>query len=496
MKNKVWIQAFILGIGQVGGKILSLIFLFRFAGDIRPFGLYLYTYAYIPFSLFLDLSAFGLIPGVAKGVSKLLADRNDKKVYYILKIGTVFCFCLGILFFLFLNIFNEKILAVTLYKGYTEEEYGIILEHLKLSSITLFIFPLLSFYKGYLQGKFQMLPSCIAILIENSIRVISYIFVSKTIDITLIRKVFICNFFSYLGALLFLFIWVFKDYFKEKEKFHSLSYILKITLPFGSVTMFFTFFQLIDSITLSTLGVDSHIYTTYMFESIRLIFIPIVFAQSMGGVLNPKMNTLYTQDKKQAAQKIAEKYTSWIIYFLVFVVVLFRIYAKEMYSFFYKEEEYYFILADTAILIFFIGFYKVIIGIAQGLNQFHYVAVSTIVSSIAKIVLNVLFVPYYSYKGAILSTCIAIGICMLVSYFILNLAHIKIFLYNVATILLSFIVVEFSLFLATIYRVTILLNRFSEIKEAVLFSFVSAGIYLMLLCFIRLFQVAKSPVSS
>ena len=159
MKNKVWIQAFILGIGQVGGKILSLIFLFRFAGDIRPFGLYLYTYAYIPFSLFLDLSAFGLIPGVAKGVSKLLADRNDKKVYYILKIGTVFCFCLGILFFLFLNIFNEKILAVTLYKGYTEEEYGIILEHLKLSSITLFIFPLLSFYKGYLQGKFQMLPS-------------------------------------------------------------------------------------------------------------------------------------------------------------------------------------------------------------------------------------------------------------------------------------------------------------------------------------------------
>lgn len=288
MKNKILLQALILGAGQVGGKILALIFLFRFAQDVKPIGLHLYTYAYIPFSLFLDCSSWGIIPGVSKCIAKLLADKENKKVYYALKSGTIFCILIGIIFFILLNIFNEKILAVSLYKGYTEEEYSIILKHLKIASFSLFIFPLLSFYKGYLQGYLKMLPSAIAILTENLTRLILYIYISKTINVDLIQKVFLCNFIAYGVSLFSIFLFVLKDYFKKKESFGFIPVLLKISLPFGMVTMFFTFYQLIDSITLSSLGVEGHIYTAYMFETIRLIFIPIVFAQSVGGVLNPK----------------------------------------------------------------------------------------------------------------------------------------------------------------------------------------------------------------
>ena len=314
MRNKVLIQALILGTGQVGGKILSLIFLFKFAQDVKPIGLYLYTYAYIPFSLFMDLSAFGLIPGVAKCVSKLLGSREENKIHYLLKSGTFFSLFLGIVFFIGLNLFNDKILAVSLYKGYTEEEYSIILNHLRIASYTLFIYPLISFYKGYLQGHLKMLPTAIAILAENLCRVLLYLYISKIIDISLIRNVFICNFISYLVSLILLFFFVCRDYFKRKDRFNAIYTLLKISLPFGMVTMFFTFYQLIDSITLSSLGIESHVYTAYMFETIRLIFIPIVLAQSVGGALNPKINVLYTNHKILEAKTVAVRLTNLMIY--------------------------------------------------------------------------------------------------------------------------------------------------------------------------------------
>ncbi len=495
MRNKVLLQALILGAGQVGGKILSLIFLFKFAQDVKPIGLYLYTYAYIPFSLFLDISAFGLIPGVAKCVSKLFGNQENNKIHFLLKRGTFFSLFLGIVFFVLLNLFNDKILAVSLYKGYTEEEYSIILGHLKLSSFTLFIYPLISFYKGYLQGKLKMLPTAIAILAENLCRVLLYLYISKTIDIYLIRKVFICNFISYFVSFLILFIFVCKDYFKQKERFNAIYTLLKISLPFGMVTMFFTFYQLIDSITLSSLGIESHIYTAYMFETIRLIFIPIVLAQSVGGALNPKINVLYSNHKVEEAKMVAIKLTNLMIYLLIPLVVIFKLYAKNLYSFFYAEESLYYILSDVSLFIFFIGFYKVMIGISQGVRKFNYIVISTFISSIAKIVLNIVLVPYYNYMGAVMSTIIAISICMAVSYYVLKDANIKIAISNLKAVCLSLSAILFSLFVSTIYRLSILLN-FSIVIETTLFCFFMFLFYVLFLTFLRLLKVSKAPIIS
>ena len=56
MKDKTLLQALILGVGQVGAKILSLVFLFRFANDLGKSTMSLYAFAYVPFSLFADLA--------------------------------------------------------------------------------------------------------------------------------------------------------------------------------------------------------------------------------------------------------------------------------------------------------------------------------------------------------------------------------------------------------------------------------------------------------
>ena len=55
MKDKTLLQALILGVGQVGAKILSLVFLFRFANDLGKSTMSLYAFAYVPFSCLLIL---------------------------------------------------------------------------------------------------------------------------------------------------------------------------------------------------------------------------------------------------------------------------------------------------------------------------------------------------------------------------------------------------------------------------------------------------------
>lgn len=67
-------------------------------------------------------------------------------------------------------------------------------------------------------------------------------------------------------------IFTFRYYRKKKQKFKAITYLYKIAIPYGCTTMFFTIYQLVDSITLSILLPKEGYYTAYMFETVRLIF--------------------------------------------------------------------------------------------------------------------------------------------------------------------------------------------------------------------------------
>ena len=490
MKNKMLIEALILGAGQIGGKLLSMIFIFSLSKDTKSLGLYLYSYAYIPFSLFLDISAFGIIPGISKCVASHLALDENLKVNYILKVGTALMILTGILFFMILNIFNDKIISIIIYKGYNDLEYNIIRNNLKISSLSLLIYPLLSFYKGYFQGHIRMVPSSISIVIENLTRVLLYFYISKDISASIFKKTFFINFVSYAIALFFMFILVFKDYFKKSEKYRVVFDIYKTSLPFGMVTMFFTMYQLIDSITLSKLNIDSHVYTAYMFEMTRLIFLPIVFAQSVGGVLSPKMNSLINKNEYNKASKYAEVILRIVLYILVPCVFLYQIFSREIYQFFYNNITYYEILSYGSFLILFIGFYKSLIGISQGVDKFYYVVIATFISLLSKIILNITF-SKYSYLGAILSTIISISVCILVSYYSIYKSRIYLFFKNMKALIIAISFSFISLFLASLYNISflILLDKNSQnIFYAIFFIL----FYILFVSFHKLIKVSNT----
>lgn len=486
MKDKTLLQALILGVGQVGAKILSLVFLFRFANDLGKDAMSLYAFAYVPFSLFADLSCLGLIPGTSKLVSKLIGQKNEEQVNFLLKRGTLYCLFAGIFFFLFMLFFSRQILSVALFDGYDESNFELVRRNLLLASLSLFFLPLIHFFKGFLQGHMIMYPSCISIVLENVVKLLLYVVLAKFIhNENLVMMVFIIYLLGYFISFLLLFFYVFPFYRKKGKKFYSISALLKTCIPFGIATMFFTIYQFIDSVSLPILLPVEGYYTAYMFETIRLIFFPIVLAQALGGVLNPRINYMFQENRIEEAKKIAEKCSSLIIYILIPFMIIIRYFSNDIYNLFYKQENGATILYHISILILFFGIHKVLIGISLGLPKAHYIIIATIISAIAKYILNYVFVPKLGYLGAIYATILAISICILVAYYVLHQEGICLFWKNIKDILISGACTLGSALFVIFFRVCFLLNDYPAYYSVVLYSILLAGIYYISLKFFK-----------
>jgi len=485
VERKTLIQAFILGLGQVTGKILSLVFLYRFSKDLGNTGLSLYTYAYIPFSIFSDLSTFGLIPGTSKAVSKLIAENEKKKAYYLLTKGTLLCVFIGVFFFLFMLFFSRQILSISVFDdidNYTFEQIRI---NLLLASLSLFIMPLIQFFKGFLQGFMKMYPTAFSIIIEHVITLVLYIILIRSfVDFNeIIHLVFLIYLVGHLFSFVFLLFFVYKYFKQPKERFECYKYLYKIAIPYGITTMFFTIYQLVDSITLSVLMPIEGYYTAYMFETIRLIFLPIALAQSLAGTLNPKINYLFQKNKKEEALIITRKSTSLIISVLIPIVFIMKYFANDIYNLFYSQENGAIILYHISDLILFFGLYKVLIGISLGLPKSNYIIIATIISGIAKYILNYLFIPRFSYEGAIYATIIAVSICILVSYFILHKEGLYLFLANIKDMILATIASFISLFLVILFRIIFYLGSYPKMVGVLLYSVLILSLYYLLKMF-------------
>lgn len=482
MRDKTLLQALILGLGQVSAKILSLIFLFRFSNDLGKAGMSLYAYAYVPFSIFADLSCFGLIPGTSKLVSKLKADNKTDCIANLLWKGTIYASLAGACFFLFMLFFSRQILTVSLFDNLDEQTFNEVRMNLLFASISLFVIPLNHFFRGFLQGHLMMYPSCIAIILENVIKLVAYILCRNSgIEANYIHLTFIIYFASYLGSAFLLFLFVLKFYKRPKIHYHALFDLLRTSIPFGIATMFFTIYQFIDSISLPILLPVEGYYAAYMFETIRLIFFPIVIAQALGGALNPKMNYMFQEDKMKEANALAKKCSTWIIYILVPLTCIMKFFSDEIYHSFYQQEQGAVILYHISSLIFFFGLYKVLIGISIGLPRGYYIIVATIISAMAKYVLNYLFIPNFGYLGAIYSTMISVSICILAAYVVLKLEGILLFWKNIIAILKSFLAVFFSGFLVVVFRTCFSLKSYPNYYNIVLYSILLLGIYYILL---------------
>lgn len=476
MRNKTIYNTLTLITGQIGSKLLSLLFIYVLSKKMNNIGLFYYSYAFIPYSIFKDMSAFGLIPGISSLTSRLVTEDNKKKVNYLLKIGTYYSLFLGILFFILLNIFGQSILSITLKDNYNNVDFNTILTNIRTASLSLLIVPTINFYRGYLQGHLKIIPTALSLIIENLFKIILLITLINMFNFDNLKYALLFEFLGYIIAFLILFIFLYKGYFKKKERFNALYNIIKSTILYGIVTLFFTFYTFIDTLTLTSIGIESSIYTAYMFEAIRIVFLPITLAQSLGAVLNPKFNSLMKKDKNSEALNLAKVSTNAAIILLIPLIAILKLYSKEIYEFFYHIDINYMVLYHLSDLIFFIGFYKVLIGILNALPKFNLIVITTLISVISKLILNYILGSKLGYLGIMYSTIISISVCILVSYYILYNAKINVLFNNISTLVLSLFFTGISFYLSIVYR-TIYLLKYKFIIEMILYSIVFIGIY-------------------
>src|SRR5574344_301919 len=118
----------IYAISQVAAKVLILFFIYLFTRAVGRAGLELYSFAYFPLALFIDLSAIGLIPGT----SKLVSESNDdgKSLF---KSGTLWMLILGIIFFLIFELLIGLIVEASILKYYEASKVRLVTISLRIS---------------------------------------------------------------------------------------------------------------------------------------------------------------------------------------------------------------------------------------------------------------------------------------------------------------------------------------------------------------------------
>lgn len=173
MKKNTFMQgALIATIAIVISKIIGVIYVIPFYPLIGERGGALYGYAYVIYSMFLNLST----AGIPFAISKITSEYNALQQYYIkaraYKIGRFIVSSMGIAGYIALTFFAKDIAYMfigNIKGGNTIEDVTLVI---RIVSTALLIVPGLSLSRGYLQGHKYIASSSISQVLEQFVRVV------------------------------------------------------------------------------------------------------------------------------------------------------------------------------------------------------------------------------------------------------------------------------------------------------------------------------------
>ena len=169
LKRNTYIQgAFIATLGIVISKMIYVIPFYSMIGEQ---GGALYGYAYNIYSIFLGISTAGIPLAISKIVSEYDTLGNQKAKEMTFSVAKKILSIIGIICFVIMMVFTEDIAYLIIGDIAGGNTYQDIAYVIRVISISILIVPLLSVYRGYLQGHRIMTPTSISQVLEQIIRV-------------------------------------------------------------------------------------------------------------------------------------------------------------------------------------------------------------------------------------------------------------------------------------------------------------------------------------
>ncbi|MEH7544407.1 MULTISPECIES: putative polysaccharide biosynthesis protein [Bacillaceae] len=445
MQSKLLRGTFILTLGTILSKVIGLIYVIPFYQIVGKNGTQLYSYGYVPYTIFISIAT----AGVPLAVSKFIAKYNALEEYAVgrklFKSGLMVMSLTGFAAFLIMYL-AAPLLAEMSNPG--KGQLDDVITVMRAVSFALILVPFMSLIRGYFQGHQSMGPSAASQVVEQIVRILftlvgAYV-VLKFLSGSMVTAVSVATFAAFVGAiggLAVLFWYWYKrkpylDELLEKDKGTvniSLKEIYKeifiYAAPFVFVGIANPLFQLIDQFTLTKalveMGTSKKLADTAFgilnFESHKIVIIPVSLATAFSLTLVPSITKAYVEnDRKNLTNQLNQ--TFQVLLFLTLPAAIgLSLLAEPVYTAFYEHDALGTqVLGAYAPVAILFSLYSVTAAIMQGINEQRYTILSLLVGLLVKLSLNIPLVKMFETRGAVLATAIGYTASIIINLIVIK----------------------------------------------------------------------------
>lgn len=440
--------AFIATFGIVFTKILGILYVIPFHAIIGEQGGALYGYAYTIYLVFTALSSAGIPLAISKLISEYqtLGYYDAKKRAF--KMGKQIALILGLICFLVLFFFAPQLahaILGDLTGGNTIEQVTFVI---RVISTAILVVPILSIYRGFLEGHKFITPTALSQIYEQIVRVMFIVVGSfialKVFHLSLTTAVGVAVFGATIGAFA-AYIYLVEKTLTNKKKLNEkildtkepkitnkqiFKKICWYALPFIMIDIFKSLYSFVDTFTLvKTLGEQIH-YTTQDAETVMGIistwgakFNMIIISISTGVIISliPNLtSSLVLDDKKDVHRKINQ--TFQILAFLTIPMTIgLSFLAEPVWMVFYGSSKYGpSVLSYLVFVALITSLFTTSVTMVQVLKYYKVVFASLATGVLLKSLLNISLICGFNkmglpaYYGSITATIIGYGVSFII----------------------------------------------------------------------------------
>lgn len=517
-KNSFLQGAFIATFGIILCKIMGILYVIPFHAIIGEQGGALYAYAYNIYSIFLSISQAGIPLAMSKIISEYYTLGYYDAKERAFKIAKKFLTVVGIICFLILFIFADKIAYMIIGDvtgGNTQEDITFVI---RLISTAILVIPTLSVSRGYFQGHRFITPTTISQILEQLTRVLIIVMGSflmyKVFHMSLKATVGCAVFAATVGGIVS-YAYLFwkerknkKELLKQEVKLKEpkitnkeiMKKILVYSIPFIMIDLFRSLYNSVDVLTLVKTLVNDIGYTTKDAESILSIIstwglkINMIIISIVSGIMTsliPNLTASFVQnDMKGVSDKINKTYQIILFCTLPMTVGL-SFLAKPVWTIFYGASKYgsvtyqYLVFVALATALF-----TSTVMIVQLLKEYKTVFFSLLSGMLVKIILNIPLIHSFNkmglpaFYGAITATILGFLTSTLISIIVLKKKYKINFeetIKEILNILMAVIVMVLVLFGLKQFIPIDTSSRLMAILVVALYAVIGATIYILVL---------------
>lgn len=506
---------FILTLGTIISKVLGLFYVIPFYAIVGDEGTALYSFSYVPYTIFISVAT----AGVPLAVSKFISKYNTLEEYAVgrklFKSGIVVMLATGLVSFLIMYFTAPSLAEMTLSSSKNPEDIKPedVTTVIRAVSFALIVVPFMSLIRGFFQGHQSMGPSAVSQVVEQIVRIVFVIagafIVLNVMDGSIVSAVSVATFAAFIGAIgsLVILAWYwFKrkphldDMLKQDKGTVDISLkeiykeILVYAAPFVFVGIANPLFQFIDQITFSramdSVGLGGTIATSAFsilnFQTHKLVIIPVSLATAFSLTLVPSITKAFVENNRVSLRQQLDQTFQVLLYLTVPATIGLSLLAEPAFTIFYENKELgtevLRLYAPVAILF---ALFSVTAAIMQGINEQRFTVLSLLTGLLVKLSLNIPLIKLYETNGAVLATALGYLAAILINLFVIKKFAGYSFKFVGRRVLLIFIfsgLMGIATF-AVYQGITLWLSPVSKVNSiiiVVLCAFVGAGIYFYL----------------